>query len=185
MVKSVMSFVKTCEACQRRNQPPFRPIGYLQEIPATTKPFERFGLDTLGPFPNSTQDNTKIFVATDYFTKYVVAKAVPNGTAMEAAKFIVENIYCVFGAPKEILTDQVLEFRANFTEEVLNLLEIKHQVSPEARRLAQQQSQIANLKKKFRYDEGRRDAEFQPGDLVYVRIPRRYVGLSDKLLSHY
>ena len=30
-----------------------------------------------------------------------------------------------------------------------------------------------------------KDVEFQPGDLVYVKIPRRYVGMSDKLLSPY
>ena len=60
----------------------------MQPLPPTLVPFERIGLDKLGPFPKSLDNNIHIFVVTDYCTKMAIATAVPNGKAEEAAKFL-------------------------------------------------------------------------------------------------
>ena len=46
-------------------------------------PFERVGIDLLGPFPVSTAGNIHIIVAVDYLTKWCETKAVPTVTAIE------------------------------------------------------------------------------------------------------
>ena len=50
------------------------------------------GIDILGPFPKSENANKYVIVATDYLTKWVEAKATPNQTAWDVAKFVIENL---------------------------------------------------------------------------------------------
>lgn len=96
----VARYVKTCRECQRRKRPPTRPAGLLNPIPPPAKPFQQIGMDLLGPFPTSTSGNRMIIVATDYLTRYAEAKALPNGTAEEVAKFFVNCILLRHGAPR-------------------------------------------------------------------------------------
>ena len=73
------------------------------------EPFQKWGLDFVGPFkPTATRTgNIKyIIVATDYCTKLVEAKALRNNTAASMAKFICEHLWCLFGCPIELISDQ-------------------------------------------------------------------------------
>ncbi|RWS22434.1 integrase core domain protein-like protein, partial [Leptotrombidium deliense] len=80
----------------------------------------------LGPFPLSLRNNKYIFVATEYFTRYAIIRAFPDSTSIMAATFIVENIICQFGTPKEILSDRGVQFRSQMMNEVYYLLHIRH-----------------------------------------------------------
>jgi transposase InsO family protein len=76
------------------------------------EPFQKWGLDFVGPLiPTATQiGNQYILVATDYCTKRVEAKALRDNSAASTAKFLYEYIWCRYGCPIELVSDQGAHF---------------------------------------------------------------------------
>ena len=93
------------------------------------EPFEKVGIDLLGPFPLSRSGNRYIIVAVDYLTKWVETAALPDGTAGQAARFFVEHIVFRHGAPKALVSDNGRNFVAEMMENVLHLMETNHKTS--------------------------------------------------------
>jgi hypothetical protein len=61
---------------------------------AHTWPLQRWGLDIVGPL-RTAQGNLKFtFVAVEYFTKWIEARAVSTITSKTAQKFFWQNIVC-------------------------------------------------------------------------------------------
>ena len=56
------------------------------------EPFEKIGLDVLGPFPESDAGNRNVFVAIDYLTKWAKTRASPTQTAEDATAFLLQCI---------------------------------------------------------------------------------------------
>jgi len=50
--------------------------------------FPTWGMDILGPFPKATRQRKYLFVAVDYFTKWIEAEAVASITIAEVRRFI-------------------------------------------------------------------------------------------------
>ncbi|UYV68065.1 hypothetical protein LAZ67_5002947, partial [Cordylochernes scorpioides] len=69
MLKDVSEFVKTCHLCQSRKGSNHLPSGLLQPIPPANYPFERIGIDFVGPLPSTKRRRKWIIVLTDYYTK--------------------------------------------------------------------------------------------------------------------
>jgi transposase InsO family protein len=77
---------------------------------AHTWPLQRWGLDIVGPLPTA-QGNLKFtFVAVEYFTKLIEARAVSTITSKTAQKFFWQNILCQFGVPSELIVDNGKQF---------------------------------------------------------------------------
>jgi transposase InsO family protein len=76
------------------------------------EPFQKWELDFVGPFnPFAAQTgNRYILVATDYCTKWVEVKALRDNTATSTAKFLYEYIWCRYGCPIELVSDQGVHF---------------------------------------------------------------------------
>jgi hypothetical protein len=73
----------SCEACQKFSPRSSNPLIYTKLI-AHTWPLQRWGLDIVGPLP-TTQGNLKFtFVAVEYFTKWIEARAVSTITSKTA-----------------------------------------------------------------------------------------------------
>ena len=53
-----------------------------------------------------------------------------NKTATEVVNAYIDNIYCLFGPSKKILTDNGTEFKNKLWKEVFDLLRIKHRFTP-------------------------------------------------------
>ena len=72
------------------------------------EPFQKWGLDFLGPFKPLTMrtNNRYIIVDMDYCTKSVEAKALQDNTAASMAKFLYEYTWCRYGCPIELISDQ-------------------------------------------------------------------------------
>ncbi|KZR96402.1 Uncharacterized protein APZ42_009273, partial [Daphnia magna] len=105
MGNDIREFVRKCRECQSRKPIYQRLAGYM-EIQQTEHPFERLGMDILGPFPQSKTGNTNIVVAVDYVTKWAETKALPRADAAEVADFLVKSVLLRHGAPRQLTTDQ-------------------------------------------------------------------------------
>jgi hypothetical protein len=107
MTQDVEDFVKSCDICQRRHgkgkQTPIYPIPVGQ-------PFEKLGIDLIGPLPITATRKRYIIVAIDYLTKWIEARPIPAKEAQQITKFLLEEIITRHGVPKELISDNGLEF---------------------------------------------------------------------------
>jgi ribonuclease HI len=100
---------RSCETCQKFSPRSGNPSQFTKLI-AHTWPLQRWGLDIVGPLPMA-QGNLKFtFVAVEYFTKWIEARAVSTITSKTAQKFLWQNIVCRFGVPSELIVDNGKQF---------------------------------------------------------------------------
>ena len=126
MYKDIEEYIKTCDSCQRRGNK--GGIGYLNPI-KVGKPFERIGIDFVGPLEKTKKGNKYILVVTDYLTKWPEAKAMKEATAENVIEFIYKRIICTYGCPKVILSDRGTHFRNKLVDGLCEKFEIKHKLS--------------------------------------------------------
>ncbi|UYV62216.1 hypothetical protein LAZ67_1008247, partial [Cordylochernes scorpioides] len=126
MLKDVVEYVRTCHLCQSRKGSNQLPAGLLHPIPAANYPFERVGIDFLGPLPSTKNRKKWMIVLTDYYTKYAETKAVIDATAREVAKFLTENVILKHGAPRYMISDRGSQFTSNLVKEITKICQIQH-----------------------------------------------------------
>ncbi|KAL0194996.1 hypothetical protein M9458_008568, partial [Cirrhinus mrigala] len=119
----VKRFCEACPTCQRTSprKPPPSP---LIRLPIIEVPFERIGMDLVGPLPKSARGHEHILVIVDYATRY--PEAVPLRKA--TAKNIARELFLLFsrvGIPSEILTDQGTPFMSRLMADLAQLLKVK------------------------------------------------------------
>jgi hypothetical protein len=73
-------------------------------------PFAQWGLDLIGKLPTTKGQFKYIVVAVDYNTKWVEAEALTLITTERIEHFLWKNIYCRFGTPETIITDNGTQF---------------------------------------------------------------------------
>jgi hypothetical protein len=126
MYEDTRNYVKTCDECQRRGKnkriEPLHPIKIGQ-------PFDRLGMDIVGPLPKTKNGNMYIVVATEYLTKWPEARAIPNAKAVSVVSFFYEDIICCHGCPKEILTDRGTHFVNEMLNSLCDKFGVKHKLS--------------------------------------------------------
>ncbi len=85
MKQEIEEYITKCDKCQAAN-PDNRPA------PAELHPirvkylFERWGIDLIGPLHLTERDNVYIITATEYLSKWAIAKPLPDKSA-EGATF--------------------------------------------------------------------------------------------------
>jgi hypothetical protein len=126
MDQDIKAFVESCDSCQRKEPP--QPSHELYPIPIEG-PFDRWGIDFMGPLPLTGRGNLFIIVGMDYFTKWPVAKAVPINNHSVVAEFIFEEIICRFGCPKSIQSDQGSHFKNRWIPDLANRFGINYDFS--------------------------------------------------------
>ena len=105
--KDAQVYCKECDLCQSLGQPTERAQMPHQPV-LPLEPLQKWGLDFMGPFTPATAHtgNKYILVATDYCTKWLVAKALRDNMVACTAKLLYEKIWCQFDYPIELVTDQ-------------------------------------------------------------------------------
>ncbi|XP_039453944.1 LOW QUALITY PROTEIN: uncharacterized protein LOC120432803 [Oreochromis aureus] len=116
--------VHRCDACTAQKGPSQRSHAPLQQYQVGA-PMERVGVDILGPFPTTDQGNHYVLIAMDYFTKWPEAYAVPDQSAVTTAERLVNEMFCRFGVPEELHSDQGRNFKAAVFKEVCQRLGIR------------------------------------------------------------
>jgi len=68
-------------------------------------------------------------MCTDYLTKWVETKAIEEATEEKVVEFLRGNVFCKFGYPRELVTDQGIQFTSNVIERLLSQHKVKHRTS--------------------------------------------------------
>uniref|UniRef100_A0A0N4X776 RNA-directed DNA polymerase n=1 Tax=Haemonchus placei TaxID=6290 RepID=A0A0N4X776_HAEPC len=122
MRDDVFRYVRSCDACQRK-----RPHPYTREalIPVHTGAiFDKVYMDLSGPYHQSSHGNKYILCLIDHFSKYVVAVALPDSTAITVAHAIMTHCVLIFGAMTTLVSDNASYLRGELLTELGKLLHI-------------------------------------------------------------
>ena len=126
MYDDVWRYVQTCDECQRKGKNKrTEPLHSIK----VGQPFDRIGMDIVGPLPTTNKGNKYIVVATDYLTKWPEARALTNAKASSVVPFFYENIICRHGCPKELLTDRGTHFVNQMLDSLCEELGVKHKLT--------------------------------------------------------
>ncbi|XP_066518865.1 uncharacterized protein [Hoplias malabaricus] len=120
----VKNYCQRCARCQLTS-PKKPPPAPLIPLPIIGVPFERIGMDIVGPLPKSGRGHEYILVMVDYATRY--PEAVPLRKA--TSKAIAQELFLLcsrVGIPKDIITDQGTPFVSRLVADLCKLLRIKH-----------------------------------------------------------
>ncbi|MCO5611527.1 hypothetical protein L7F22_065780 [Adiantum nelumboides] len=127
MNRDVVHWCKSCHEYQvyQKRKLLFEPLKGI----VSYGPFEKWGIDVIGPLPGTRNGKHYILSAMDYMTKWPEAKASRGATSKDVCNFIFDCICCRFGVPLELVSDQGKEFRNDLIEDLVKKLEIKHRYS--------------------------------------------------------
>ena len=120
---SISAWCNGCNACASAKGPSKKRRALLQQC-SVCSPMETFALDILGPLPTSHKGNKYVLVVPNCFTHWTEAYALLNQEAVTIAEKLVTEFVCRFGAPMQILTDQVRQFESKLFAEICTLLDI-------------------------------------------------------------
>ncbi|KAJ3701189.1 hypothetical protein LUZ61_004894 [Rhynchospora tenuis] len=101
--------VRRCAQCQFHARISHMPPNNLKPI-TSPWPFDIWGMDILGPFPQARGNLKFIVVAVEYFTKWIEAKALSLITSQKITDFLEHQIVYRYGIPNAIITDNGRQF---------------------------------------------------------------------------
>ena len=135
-------FCKSCEQCQRtgtishRNEMPQQPM-------LSCEIFDVWGIDFMGPFPVSF-GFIYILLAVDYVSKWVEAKATRTDDSKVVVDFVRSQIFCRFGIPRAIISDQGSHFCNRRIEALMRKYSVLHKVSTPYHPQTNGQAEVSN-----------------------------------------
>ncbi|XP_014912289.1 uncharacterized protein LOC106962397 [Poecilia latipinna] len=180
--KDVASFCKSCPQCQKTSTR-FAARAPLQPLPIINTPFERLGMDVVGPVEKSKSGNRFMLVITDYATKYPEVFPLKSVKAKTVA-FCLVQFFSRVGFPKEILTDQGTNFMSKLLKDVYKLIGIRGlrttPYHPQTDGLTERFNQtLKNMLRKFINEAGSDWDQWLPYLLfAYREVPQASTGFS-------
>ncbi|XP_057540552.1 uncharacterized protein LOC130818402 [Amaranthus tricolor] len=141
--KDAEELILRCPECQYHSKIGRKPSNYLTVLQAVL-PFDKWGMDLLGPFPPAKGQRKFIIVAIDYFTKYVEAEALSSITDKQVCQFLWRNIITRYGIPRVIITDNGRQFVSKNTIEYCDKFYIQIRFSSVSRPQTNGQVESAN-----------------------------------------
>ncbi|MCO5611830.1 hypothetical protein L7F22_066089 [Adiantum nelumboides] len=121
--RDVQHWCRACKACQQASDhklsygPRFSIFAY--------GPFEKWGIDAIGPLSHTSIKKKYILIATNYMIGWAEAASVAPIIAAEVRKFMLHYICSRFRTPLEILSDRGPSFMADLLDALLESLSIK------------------------------------------------------------
>lgn len=120
----VKEYCNTCDSCHKYKGAPSKPAPMgLYPIPHT--PWERTGMDILGPLPTTSSGNKYVLVFTDHLTRFNIFVPLSDRHATTVAQALYNNVVVPFSTPSVLLCDNAAEF----TSKVLTSLCSKMKIS--------------------------------------------------------
>ncbi|MCO5580258.1 hypothetical protein L7F22_034124 [Adiantum nelumboides] len=127
MHADVQHWCRSCHNCQVNGNK--RLLYGPRQAVIANGPFEKWGIDAMGPLPRTANGKLYILVAIDYMTRWVETQSVAKVNEKTVSKFVYTHICCRFGTPLEIVSDNGAGFRRCLLTEVCEVLKISHRHS--------------------------------------------------------
>lgn len=130
MKKDIVNHCKSCHLCaicKDYGKPVKTPLQ-----PITSKnltPFQKCGLDILGPLPTAQNGSRYIVVLQDYFTKWPVVEGMESVEASKLKKWLIDRVFCVYGIPQDLVTDRGTQLTSTEFEQFLQNNGIHHSLT--------------------------------------------------------
>jgi hypothetical protein len=195
MRNSIRHHIKSCKECLSFNISRQKKVGKLHSVPPPDGPFQIIGMDFCGPLKTTPRGNKYVLVVTDYFTRYVTAIPLPSCTAEKTAETLYNDLFCKFGVPETIVSDQGTHFHNQLMTHMQHLLGYNHIYStpyhPQSNGIVERfnstfLSQLSKLQDNehnnwdeylqpvvFSYNSGtHKTTRYSPYQLVFGRSPR-------------
>ena len=139
-------FCKSCENCQKTGN-----LSHMNQMPLTPilvcEIFDVWGIDFMGLFPSSF-GNAYIFLAVDYVSKWVEAKATRTDNA-KVVDFVKSNIFARFGIPRAAISDKGTHFCNRVVETLFKKCHVTNRVSTAYHPQTSGQVEILNREIKY------------------------------------
>ena len=121
--RDVKTWCQTCSSCASRKTQAPKNCAPLQTIKAGS-PMQIIAVDIMGPLPESSNKNSCILVVADYFTRWMNAVAIHDQEATTVAQKLVDDVFCQFGMPEQLHSDQGKQFESKLIQELCKILKI-------------------------------------------------------------
>ena len=195
MYTDIANHVLSCLQCKQQKPSRRKPDGHLHPVAPPACVWDTVAMDYVGPVPMSSDGNQYFIVLTDLFSKFVVTKPVPDNTAATAARFLLYDVFLVYGVPREIITDNGRHFTSSLYRSLVQLAGCCHVTttpySPQSNGQCERHNAtlVPNLvalsnrsrtdwdrqlgPTTFNYNTSRHDTTgFSPFELMFARRPR-------------
>jgi hypothetical protein len=120
------TFTATCAVCGARQNTGLQRIPDMP-IPSPAQPFSVIHVDHKGPLPFSGKEKyTNILVVVCALTRFTLYIPVKDVTAEETLRQLVRHVFCVFGNPAAIVTDNGPAFISDLSKAAAAFLGYRH-----------------------------------------------------------
>ena len=122
--RDAKEFVLNCDVCQLSKGNVMKWVP-LEPYPCDLLPFQCVSIDTMGPFPRTTNGNRYILVFVDYLSRYTEIVPVKDRTSTSVAEALRRRIITPHGCPQALLSDNALEFTSELFRKLCEFYQIK------------------------------------------------------------
>lgn len=130
MRKTVESYIRTCDVCQRTKASTLKPPGLLHPIAPPYRNWQIISMDFITGLPRTARGYDSILTVVDTFSKMVhFIPCRSDVTAKQVARLFVDNIFRYHGLPEGIISDRDPKFTSDFWTELFGILGTKLQMS--------------------------------------------------------
>ncbi len=129
MRREVADYIRGCLACQQKLRQLAPQRGTLASV-VDGYPFQRLAIDFVGPLNRSRQGHEYILTARDTFSRWLEAYPVRKANAATVARVLEKEIFCRFGFPDIIHSDQGSQFTSSLFKELTEALGILATTTP-------------------------------------------------------
>ncbi len=127
MKRDVITYVSSCDVCQRHKLSAQRVPQSAKPVPA--KCLEEVSLDIVGPVPPSSTGKKYVLCIQDRFSRYLVFYPLKDQTAEAVAHAFMYSWVYQFGAPQKIITDRGSNFMSSLFSSLCEFLGAKHSLT--------------------------------------------------------
>ena len=128
MRKDVYKYVQECNLCQQFKYNT-QPLSMPMQLHMVNEPWNTVGIDLMGPLPITQRQKQFLLVVVDYFTRWVEIFPLRTTTADVIANVIINEVFCRYGMPSFILSDNGPQFVADLFREVCHSLGIRQKLT--------------------------------------------------------
>jgi hypothetical protein len=122
--KVISLYVECCRTCQRVRKFKYLPNYWARQMGSlkASRVGDIWGMDLVGLGEAESEGDKYVLVVTDHMTRFEVLVPLVNKEAVTVAKALYEEIFCKFGIPAQILSDQGSEFVSRVMDQLVEWL---------------------------------------------------------------